>query len=73
MGCEVISNPKAKAFRCDFGCIGPVEILPSRVQRSLFDGMTVDRRERKNYLDGARKSIEREFGTGEDAGKEKSK
>lgn len=37
MECEV---PKQKTeFVCDFGCLGEMEVLPSKVQKVLFDGM----------------------------------
>ena len=56
MGCEVRSA-KGVDFKCDFGCVGAIEVLPSQVQRVLFDGMTVDRNRRKNYLEDAKKEI----------------
>ena len=55
MGCEVCNKKTAQGtgFKCDFGCIGAIEVLPSKVQRVLFDGMTVDRNKKKNYLEDA--------------------
>lgn len=60
MDCEVCNakNIANLEFKCDFGCIGAIEVLPSQVQRILFDGMTVSREKRKNYLDNARKEID---------------
>lgn len=57
MNCEACDSNKNKNFKCDFGCIGAMEILPSRVQRALFDGMNIDRNRKKNYLEEATKSI----------------
>lgn len=61
MGCDVCGKKTAQGtgFRCDFGCIGAIEILPSKVQKVLFDGMRVDRNARKNYLDNAIKEIQK--------------
>ena len=56
MECEVRSA-KGVNFKCDFGCIGSIEVLPSQVQRILFDGMLVDRNKKKNYLENAKKEI----------------
>ncbi len=55
MGCAVRSANNG--FKCDFGCVGAIEVIPSQVQRVLFDGMTVDRNKRKNYLEDAKKEI----------------
>lgn len=68
MGCEVCNKKTAQGtgFRCDFGCIGAIEVLPSKVQRVLFDGMVVDRNVRKNYLEEARKEIEKDTGAKQD-------
>lgn len=59
MGCEAMNKKasRGEGFGCDFGCVGAIEVLPSQVQRVLFDGMTVDRNRRKNYLDDAKKEI----------------
>lgn len=57
MSCEVCTSNRDKNFKCDFGCIGAMEVLPSRVQRVLFDGMKIDRNKKKNYLEEAMKSM----------------
>jgi len=56
MNCEICNNSNNK-FKCDFGCIGAIEILPSKVQRVLFDGMMVSRDNNKNYLKEAVEKI----------------
>ena len=56
MNCEICNNSGNK-FKCDFGCIGAIEILPSKVQRVLFDGMMVSRDNNKNYLKEAVEKI----------------
>ena len=38
MGCQVAKQPTK--FKCDFGCLGEMQVLPSRVQKILFDGLT---------------------------------
>lgn len=40
MGCE-ISKSSDKKFKCEFGCLGAMEVIPSNVQKILFDGMIV--------------------------------
>lgn len=59
MNCEICNNSNNK-FKCDFGCIGAIEVLPSKVQRVLFDGMFVSREENKNYLQAAQIKINKE-------------
>jgi hypothetical protein len=59
MNCEICNNSNNK-FKCDFGCIGAIEILPSKVQRVLFDGMFVSREQSKNYLQQAVEKIDKE-------------
>ena len=70
MGCEVCRKKTAEGtgFGCDFGCVGAIEVLPSQVQRVLFDGMIVDRNVRKNYLEKAMKKIEKDGGVGRNGG-----
>jgi len=46
-------------FTCDFGCVGAIEVLPSQLQRVLFNGMVVDRNKKKNYLYNAIKEIQK--------------
>ena len=58
MECEAHLS-KGKEFKCDFGCVGAIEVLPSQVQRVLFNGMVVDRNRKKNYLDNALKDIQK--------------
>ena len=59
MDCEVCRKKTAQGvgFKCDFGCIGAIEVIPSKVQKVLFDGMVVDRNVKRNYLEEAMKSI----------------
>jgi len=52
MNCPICNNSKNN-FKCDFGCIGAIEVLPSKVQKVLFEGMMVCREKTKNYLDEA--------------------
>ena len=63
MDCEVCKQKTSQGigFKCDFGCVGAIEVLPSQVQRILFDGMVVDRNKKKNYLEDAKKSIEKDM------------
>lgn len=56
MNCPICNNSKTN-FKCDFGCIGAIEVLPSKVQKVLFEGMMVCREKTKNYLDEAIKQI----------------
>ena len=56
MNCEICNNSNNK-FKCDFGCIGAIEVLPSKVQKVLFEGMMVCREKTKNYLDEAIKQM----------------
>lgn len=58
MECEAPSS-KGVEFTCDFGCVGAIEVLPSQVQRVLFNGMVVDRNKKKNYLCIAKKEIQK--------------
>lgn len=41
MGCEAIKSPnfKVKETPCDFGCVGNIEIVPSKALRVFLDGM----------------------------------
>jgi hypothetical protein len=59
MGCLIDNNDKAK-FKCDFGCIGAIEIIPSKVQKILFEGMNICREQTKNYLEEATNQINKE-------------
>lgn len=45
MGCDVCKakTTQGVGLKCDFGCIGALQVLPSPVQRSLFQGMMVNR------------------------------
>lgn len=38
MGCNVCD----KGFKCDFGTLGQMQLLPSNVQKVLFDGLLKD-------------------------------
>ena len=58
MGCEV--GKTKPEFKCDFGCIGAMEVIPSQVQKVLFEGMLVDRNKSRNYLDEAKKEIKKD-------------
>ena len=58
MKCDICNNPKIN-FKCDFGCIGALEILPTQVQRILFEGMVVSRENNKNYLKEAVEAIKK--------------
>lgn len=59
MGCTICNNSKVD-FKCDFGCIGAIEVLPSRVQKILFEGMLVSRENTKNYLKEAISNIKKD-------------
>jgi len=56
MGCPAIAGKGAK-FKCDFACIGAMEVIPPQVQRALFGGMVAERGKKKNYLADARREI----------------
>ena len=58
MNCSICNNPKTE-FKCDFGCIGAMEVLPTKIQRVLFEGMMVNREKTKNYLEDAIKQIKK--------------
>lgn len=51
MGCDVPNNG-GTAFKCDFGCVGAIEVLPSKAQLILFDGMEVVAKIKKVVDDG---------------------
>lgn len=51
MNCPICNS--RTNFKCDFGCIGALEVLPSKVQRLLFEGMLVCREQSKDYLNEA--------------------
>ena len=56
MGCEVC-NAKTVAgtgFKCDFGCIGDMEVIPSNAQRVLFDGMLVEANKPKGEINNGK-------------------
>lgn len=58
MGCNVINADTAagRGFNCDFGCLGPMEVIPSNVQRVLFDKMlTIKNRSKNERIGGAGK------------------
>lgn len=59
MECPIKEKDKTK-FKCDFGCIGAIEVIPSRVQRILFEGMINCREQTKNYLEEAQNQIKKE-------------
>lgn len=59
MKCKVCESKKVN-FKCDFGSLGAIEVLPSRVQRILFEGMLVSRENTKNYLKEAVETIKKE-------------
>ena len=63
MNCEICRKhtEDGTGFKCDFGCVGAIEVLPSKVQRVLFDGMIADRNKKKNYLDEAKKDVNRDI------------
>lgn len=58
MNCAICNNSKTE-FKCDFGCIGAMEVLPTKIQRVLFEGMMVNREKTKNYLEDAMKQIKK--------------
>lgn len=47
MGCKVCLSEKGKNFHCDFGNVGAMEVLPSKVQKILFEGLLKDNNEKK--------------------------
>ena len=63
MDCDVCRQRTAQGigFKCDFGQIGAMEIIPPQVQKALFNGMRVDLNRKRNYLEEAKKEIEREM------------
>lgn len=50
MGCKVCTakTVAGTGFKCDFGCIGALEVIPSNVQKILLNNMIVARNEKKN-------------------------
>ena len=49
MGCNVCKakTVNGEGFNCDFGCVGALEVIPSKVQKMLFDGMLLIRNQKK--------------------------
>lgn len=45
MGCKVCmaKTSDGTGFHCDFGDLGAMEVLPSKIQRVLFDGMLIEK------------------------------
>lgn len=37
-----------KGFKCDFGTLGQMQVLPSKVQKVLFDGLLKDNNKKEN-------------------------
>ena len=62
MGCNVVKSVD-RAFKCDFGCTGAIEVLPSKVQLALFDGMEVVAKTKKVVDNGKSGNV---IGNGED-------
>lgn len=55
MGCKVCfaRTSEGDKFNCDFGDLGAMEVIPSSIQRILFDGMLVEKNKKvkKNESD----------------------
>jgi hypothetical protein len=45
MGCKVCTakTVEGTGFKCDFGNLGAMEVLPTNIQKVLFDGMLVEK------------------------------
>ena len=50
MNCKVCTakTSEGTGFNCDFGNLGPMEVLPSNIQKVLFDGMIVEKNKKVN-------------------------
>ena len=53
MGCGVCKakTVNGTGFNCDFGCVGAMEVIPSKVQKLLFDGMLVIKNQKEKPKD----------------------
>lgn len=53
MGCDVCKakTVNGTGFNCDFGCVGAMEVIPSKVQKLLFEGMTVVKNQKEKPKD----------------------
>lgn len=47
MECPIVHTKTVagSGYDCDFGCVGAMEVIPSNVQKMLFEGMMIIRKE----------------------------
>lgn len=58
MKCEICN--KNTDFKCNFYCLGALEVIPSKIQRILLDDILFSKQETKNYLKEAMDSIKKD-------------